>query len=172
MSAFPLRQMGTVIDKEVAIASIAQGLAPAGAAPPLMLSTLERKAPGSSGSGMYVGAPLKSRSASGAPLRAAREESATAKAFSSAEVKRRVTVGGFAGVQGSTLPLAAMPEGPLPWLGQQRWAELKPQLPAHVAARQETLRPYDIQAPAAAKLAAANVGMGGGSNGESTVRRM
>lgn len=166
----PLRQTGTVIDKEVALASIAQGLAPAGAAPPLMLSTLERTAPDSNGSGLYIGAPLSRRR--GAPIPEARPLNQQSIASSRAEVERLVSTGGFVSAQNSTLPIAAVPEGPAPWLGQQHWQMMAPQLPAHVEKRKETLRPYDTQAPELAKLAAANTGMGGGSNGVSAVHRV
>ena len=170
MSTVQLRQTGTVIDKEVALASIAQGLAPAGAAPPLMLSTLERTAPDSNGSGLYIGAPLSRRR--GAAIPEARPLNEKSIASSRAEVARLVSTGGFVSAQNDTMPINAVPEGPMPWLGQKHWAMAAPQLPAHVEARKATLSPYDVQKPAHAKMAAANTGMGGGSNGVSSVHRV
>jgi len=161
------RQIGTVIDKEVAVAAIAQGLAPAGAMPPIMLSTLGRPAEKSS---LFVGAPVMlnhhARAAAPTPPR---QPNPDAVAYSLAEKERLLKVGGFYATQNSTLPLHAVPEGATAWLGDEEWKLKRPQLPAYIKERKEVLRPYDLQAPAYGKLASTNAG--GGTSGVSARHR-
>lgn len=121
--------MGTVIDKEVAIASQSQGLAPAGAVPPIMLSTL-----GPAKTNMFVGAPvMPNRHQRASPaLSISPEEQAVydrSKKISQQVTKEMIKVGGFHDSPGATYPLYAIPEGPKAYLGDVQWKMHLPHVP-------------------------------------------
>jgi len=134
--------MGTVIDREVALAAAAQGMAPAGAMPPIMVGMLTRRDVPQSF--MTVGAPVRS----GGPIRKELPPTPKSDAFSNAEMARRMKVGGFVGAQRMPnaterfdfMQIAAIPSGPANYLGQDNgggYAHVGPQIPLDLVALME-----------------------------------
>ena len=133
--------MNTVIDQEVALAAAAQGLAPAGAAPPLMVGMLAKK----QHQELYIGAPTMPgvhRRASA--LKTELAPNPQADAFSQAEIKRRMKLGGFYCHErmsdGKTcfdmMQIKAISGDHTPVLGESTWEYELPQVPMNMAGLQ------------------------------------
>jgi hypothetical protein len=125
--------MVTVLDKEVALASAAQGLAPAGAMPPLMVGMLAPKLTGE----MYVGAPvMPGNHARASAVRTKVQQTPEADAFAKQEIHRRMQLGGFydhgrmhGKNQFDMMQIAAISGDHMPHLGESAWAIHDPQVP-------------------------------------------
>lgn len=109
----------TVIDQEVARASVAQGLAPAAGAPPLLVKSLEPLA-----YSMLVGAPVLPNHHQRAvqPVLESKQYPESV-AFSESEVRRRLNAGGFVDTPVGTMAVFAIPQfEPTAYLGENRFA--------------------------------------------------
>ena len=166
-SKLDVNRMATVIDKEVAVAAMAQGLAPAGAVPPLMLSTL--------------GAPIKPSMLIGGPTLPGHHQRASAlikpmaptpeaDAFARAEITKRLKVGGFHDSPGDTHPIFAVPDHSKPYLGESDWTMHMPQVPQNmrVPTSSESYQAFN-QGSTPAKMAMIN--SQSASNGRSNLTR-
>ncbi len=136
----PQYRAETVLDREVALAAKAQGLAPAVPAsaqiprlPPLLKT---------------VGVP--SHAARASPLLKEMPPTPAADAFAKAETARRVKQGGFVGVDSGSA-IFAIPEQPMAYLGDDKWTVQKAQVPQDMVRGSAVIAAVTKLAPAEQK---------------------